>query len=213
MLDKQIISETDRYYTNRFKEHQRGPLAADWNSKEAQEIRFDMLSKIIRNEQDKSFSICDYGCGLGDYYSYICSRYKNVQYTGIDISSDIIDQARKEKQANFVCDSIIREKYDYIIASGIFNVRQKVSDEDWLNYIIDTITMFAESANTGFAFNCLTSYSDEEHKKDYLYYADPCFLFDYCKKHFSRNVAILHDYDIYDFTILVRRDNTWLGGE
>ena len=71
--------------------------------------------------------------------------------------------------------------------------------------------MFARYANEGFAFNCLTMYSDEDRMKDYLYYADPLFLFDFCKKHFSKNVSLLHDYDIYDFTILVRRDNTWHG--
>ena len=38
-----------------------------------------------------------------------------------------------------------------------------------------------------------------------LYYADPCALFDYCKRSFSRNVALLHDYEIYDFTLLVRK--------
>ena len=53
----------------------------------------------------------------------------------------------------------------------------------------------------------LTRYSDEEYieKRPELYYGDPCFFFDYCKKHFSRNVALLHDYEIYDFTILVRK--------
>ena len=38
-----------------------------------------------------------------------------------------------------------------------------------------------------------------------LYYADPCELFDRCKRRYSRNVALLHDYDLYEFTILVRK--------
>jgi len=38
-----------------------------------------------------------------------------------------------------------------------------------------------------------------------LYYADPGFFFDYCKTHFAKNVALLHDYGLYDFTILVRK--------
>lgn len=101
--------------------------------------------------------------------------------------------------------------YDYIVASGIFNVRQDTSNEEWLEYILDTIHMFYTNSNKGFAFNCLTKYSDTEHMKDYLFYADPLYLFDYCKKEYSRNVALLHDYDIYDFTILVRRDDTWHG--
>jgi hypothetical protein len=30
-------------------------------------------------------------------------------------------------------------------------------------------------------------------------------LFDLCKRRYSRNVALLHDYEIYEFTILVRK--------
>ena len=38
--------------------------------------------------------------------------------------------------------------------------------------------------------------------KDYLFYADPCQLFDYCKQNFSKQVALLHDYRLYEFTII-----------
>jgi hypothetical protein len=41
--------------------------------------------------------------------------------------------------------------------------------------------------------------------KDYLYYADPMKLFDHCKKKYSKKVAILHDYPLYEFTLLVRK--------
>ncbi|MNE88029.1 hypothetical protein D3C80_1852890 [compost metagenome] len=57
----------------------------------------------------------------------------------------------------------------------------------------------------GFSFNCLTSYSDLEYMRDYLYYGDPCFYFDYCKRAFSGQVALLHDYGLYEFTLLVRK--------
>jgi len=30
-------------------------------------------------------------------------------------------------------------------------------------------------------------------------------LFDYCKRTYSRDVALLHDYGLYEFTILVRK--------
>ena len=32
------------------------------------------------------------------------------------------------------------------------------------------------------------------------------FFFDFCKRNFSRNVALLHDYGLYDFTIIVRKN-------
>jgi hypothetical protein len=69
----------------------------------------------------------------------------------------------------------------------------------------ETLDALDRTSRSGFAFNCLTSYSDADKMRDYLYYADPCALFDLCKKRYSRNVAILHDYDLYEFTILVRK--------
>jgi hypothetical protein len=94
---------------------------------------------------------------------------------------------------------------DYSIASGIFNVRLQRSDAEWLAYILATLDDLDRASTKGFAFNCLTSYSDADRMRDYLYYADPCRIFDHCKRRYSRDVALLHDYGLYEFTILVRK--------
>ena len=94
---------------------------------------------------------------------------------------------------------------DYTIASGIFNIRHATSDEVWLRHMLETITIMNSKSNLGFAFNILSVYSDPEFRKAELYYADPLYLFDFCKRTFSRNVALLHDYGQYDFTIVVRK--------
>ena len=94
---------------------------------------------------------------------------------------------------------------DYCVASGIFNVRLDNSDDDWFDYLSDTLRALDKFSLKGFAFNCLSSYSDEDKRRDDLYYADPRDLFDHCKRRFSRNVTLLHDYGLYEFTILVRK--------
>jgi len=93
---------------------------------------------------------------------------------------------------------------DYGLASGIFNVRLGRSDAEWYDYLQVTLDVLDRTSSLGFAFNCLTSYSDEDKKRDCLYYADPCGLFDLCKHRYFRQVALLHDYGLYEFTILVR---------
>ncbi len=95
---------------------------------------------------------------------------------------------------------------DYGIASGIFNVRLGHSDSEWQNYLERTLDVLDRTSRRGFGFNCLTSYSDRERMRDYLYYANPGALFDLCKRRYSRNVALLHDYGLYEFTILVRKN-------
>jgi len=91
------------------------------------------------------------------------------------------------------------------LASGIFNVRLGRSDAEWFDYLQTTLDVLDRTSSLGFAFNCLTSYSDEDKKRDYLYYADPCRLFDLCKRRYSRHVVLLHDYGLYEFTILVKK--------
>ena len=46
---------------------------------------------------------------------------------------------------------------------------------------------------------------DPERMVSRLHYADPLELFDYCKRNFSAAVALLHDYGLYEFTIIVRK--------
>ena len=94
---------------------------------------------------------------------------------------------------------------DFAVASGIFNVRNSIPDQEWKAYILDTLTAMSAASSKGFAFNALTSYSDKDKVRSDLFYSDPLFFFDYCKRNFSKEVALLHDYGIYDFTILVRK--------
>jgi hypothetical protein len=76
----------------------------------------------------------------------------------------------------------------------------------WNGIILEGLHQMDAHSQKGFAFNLLTKYSDADKMRPDLYYGDPLFFFDYCKRNFSKNVALLHDYGLYDFTILVRKD-------
>jgi len=84
-------------------------------------------------------------------------------------------------------------------------VRLSHNDGKWREHLQTTLDILDCTSTKAFAFNCLTSYSDAEKKRDYLYYADPCMLFDLCKRRYSRHVALLHDYGLYEFTVLVKK--------
>jgi hypothetical protein len=57
----------------------------------------------------------------------------------------------------------------------------------------------------GFAFNMLTLYSDVEKRAMHLHFADPLRYFDLCKRNYAHYVTLLHDYPLYEFTILVKK--------
>jgi hypothetical protein len=94
---------------------------------------------------------------------------------------------------------------DFVIASGIFNVRFDFSDEAWRAYVEDTIDSMAQNATKGFAFNCLTGFSNSNRKEARLYYPYPGEMFDSCLRRYGRHALLLHDYGLHEFTIVIRR--------
>ncbi len=203
-----IHQKIDQYYTDKIKEHGAVPQGVDWNGIESQTLRFDQQALLFQNET-ASFSVNDYGCGYGSFAQYLSTHYKNFDYHGFDLSQEMIDNALTQcadiKNANFQRADKPNKIRDYSVSSGIFNVQMEIEDGAWKEYIKTTLENMSQHSEKGFCFNILTSYSDKEYMRDYLHYADPCFWFDYCKKNFSRNVTLLHDYELYEFTILVRK--------
>ena len=55
-----------------------------------------------------------------------------------------------------------------------------------------------------YAFNTLTGWSDPPRMRPELFYGDPCAFFAHCKRRHARDVALLHDYGLYEWTLLVR---------
>jgi cyclopropane fatty-acyl-phospholipid synthase-like methyltransferase len=202
-----ILADVAAYYSAKLAEHGATPRGVDWNSEASQFLRFEQLAKVI--QPVGGFSINDLGCGYGALYAYLDSRFDEFRYTGHDISADMLRSAQQRladrRNVRFSHTATLSETADYGIASGIFNVRQRRSDREWREYLEETLTALNTTSRRGFAFNCLTSYADSDKIRADLYYADPCSMFDLCKRRFSRFVTLLHDYDLYEFTILVRR--------
>jgi SAM-dependent methyltransferase len=207
IISDTLLSEVALYYSDKLSEHGQSPRGVDWNGEESQILRFEQLCKIVNEAQE--FSINDLGCGYGALYAFLSQQFEQIFYTGIDVSEDMINAAEQryqnESKTRFIIASEPDKIADYSVASGIFNVRLGRSDAEWCAYLENTLDILNRTSRKGFSFNCLTSYSDLDKKKDYLYYADPCALFDLCKRKYSRNVALLHDYELYEFTILVRK--------
>jgi SAM-dependent methyltransferase len=198
------------FYTKQLKSFGDSPKGVGWKNDDAQNIRFAQLVKVIR--QQLGFSINDLGCGTGKLYTFLLSAgYMPNLYNGYDMLDEMI-VASKETLAGHektklikISSSAAMETADYTVASGIFNVRYEAQDAEWLQYVLTTLEDMNSKSTVGFAFNLLTKYSDPEFMQSYLYYADPLFFFDHCKRNYARNVALLHDYDQYDFTIIVRK--------
>ena len=204
-----IIKDAASYFSLKINNYKDVPLGVDWNSIDAQEIRQDQVLKILSTS--KKFSINDIGCGYAHLFDYLkIKKYSDFKYYGIDISPHMIRQAEKRNKNTDINLRLINsineiDIADYSVASGLFNMKQSIPNNEWQAYITECLVQINKKSEKGFSFNMLTSYADKKLMRPDLYYGDPLFYFDFCKKNFSNNISLLHDYGLYDFTILVRR--------
>jgi hypothetical protein len=194
------------YYTGKLREHGPTHQGVDWNSSESQLLRFEQFMRLFT--AGERVAVLDYGCGYGAFGDYLQSAGVELEYVGYDVSSEMVEVARERATDragwSFTTAREELKSADVTVASGVFNVRVGTDIESWREYTLDTITELASLSRRGLGFNMLTSYSDPERMTDRLYYGDPCFYFDWCKHNLSRHVAVLHDYGLYEYTILVR---------
>jgi SAM-dependent methyltransferase len=205
-----LLKDIDQYYSDKIKKFGATPQGVDWKDEASQKIRFRQLLKILHQRRD--FSLNDLGCGYGSLLGYMIeSGFESFQFCGYDLSEEMIAQAgllfkgAENNSFKRITDSNQLAPADYTVASGIFNVKMEYEEKEWMDYFLATLNNMNVVSQKGFSFNALTKYSDKEFMKDNLYYADPLFIFDYCKTHFSKHVSLIHDYPLYEFTILVKK--------
>jgi SAM-dependent methyltransferase len=200
-----IKDKVGQYYSGRVREHGASARGVDWNSEESQVLRFTQLARVLPDSGP--FSVVDFGCGYGALVAFLKKRGPEFEYQGFDISNDMIERARQEHghDLRFTTSEAALEPADYALASGIFNVKLDTPVEDWTRYVLHTTSVLDRLGRSGFAFNMLTSYSDADRMRSDLYYGDPTYFFDHCKRTYSKQVALLHDYGLYEWTLIVRK--------
>jgi SAM-dependent methyltransferase len=207
-LSKKDIKEVVDRYSKRFLQFGYSPKTLGWD-KGKQDIRFDILTSQY-NFQNKS--ILDIGCGFGDLNKSLQNKFKfDYKYYGIDIVPDLIDQAKKKftgKNICFFCGDFLSEefnsKFDYAIASGIFNF--KLLEGDNYNYIENVINKAFELCRDGFAFDFLSDKVDYQYEN--TFHSNPEKILNIAFK-YSRNVILRNDYMPFEFTLFVFKDDSF----
>ncbi len=201
-----LTEKINAYYTDKLKQFGTTAKGVDWRDETSQQTRFEQLSKMITKE---NFSVLDYGCGYGALYDFLKNISVHFEYTGFDISVDMIAAAKKIYSSYNNCFFTVAEKElpvcDFVIASGIFNVRLDIMDAEWEKHIITTVKKINNLATKGFAFNMLPSYADEYLKKSNLYYANPVWVKKALADITTGEIEILDNYSLFEFTVLIKK--------
>lgn len=204
-----LLDKINGLYSSNLSENGVKSTAVGWNSPESQALRFDKLTSVI-GDRSGPVSVNDYGCGYGAHLEHLVQT-RGIQvsgYAGYDLSEEMLAAARSELswfsgELSLLCSSEISTISDYTFVSGTFNVRFEADDCVWQDFIEQKLDEIDAHSRCGFSFNLLSTYVDW--KEEHLFYGDPCYWFDLSKRKYSRRVTLLHDYPLYEWTILVKK--------
>jgi len=168
-------------------------------SKEGQLFRFQELSKIGLLD---NCTVLDIGCGRGDLYPFLIEHFKNVDYTGIDIVPELINQCLEKYQGtNFQCidlfEQSIDQKIDYVFISMVFN-NVEMGHGD---YFKKMISIAYDLCETGLAFNFTSNYKNFDSNNSISY--DPSMMLDFCLNNITRHLSLNHNYEKCDVSMFL----------
>jgi len=206
--DRPVFQDVESLYSDYIRRHGCDPRSVGWRDEATHRLRFDKLVQgLIPNASSEPFTVHDLGSGYGAMFRYLDERFgkRLAHYCGYEISDAMIEASRtfvaNDDRFEILKAQAPERSADYSFVCGTFNVKLHTSNADWDTFVKDMILRVAEQSTRGLAFNLLTSYVDW--KEPHLFYADPAQYFDFCKRNVSRKVALLHDYPLFEWTIIV----------
>jgi len=205
-----IISEVERYYTEKVRAFGPTPKGVDWNDAESQNLRFEVLLRVL--DGNEGSELLDFGCGYGALLDRPEIGAHRVRYEGRDVSADMVTAAAglhktcgvEHYDFRFSPGAQIEEEHDVIVASGIFNVKMTVPENAWVEHVEETIVLFAKRSRCAFAYNCLSDRSEPNRRRSDLHYANAAEHAEFVTS-LGFEAEIEDGYGLYEFTILGRR--------
>ncbi len=204
--EKQAWESDDKHnasiYASSASKHGFDVKTLGWGSRESQLRRFEVLAGI-GDLQGKR--ILDVGCGLADFYEWLSERGTKVDYSGVDVTPEIVDMAREKfPKLQFYQGGILDfdvsslGSYDYVFASGIFTHRRSAPGQ----FLFSAVERMYSLATRGVAFNSLSTWGDSSDPGEFN--ADPLETVASCRR-ISPRAVLRHDYMPHDFTVFLYR--------
>jgi len=195
------------YYSRALVTHGACPRGVDWSSRESQELRFGVLLEGVRWTPVPS--LLDYGCGYGALGAYLDRLERTCRYVGYDLAPTMLVEARRANRGRsdraFIGSEAELVPADYVIASGVFNVKLDVPAGEWEAHLDRTLARLGSLSRRMLSFNLLPPASSPRLARRHLYYADPGAVVALCKERLGGRVSLRQGYGLHEFTVAV----TW----
>ena len=173
--------------------------ACDYAGPEAQQTRFRVLCDVAPLA---GASVLDVGCGFADWWTYLRDNVGDVTYTGVDLSSGMIAEAKRRhpdvnvRVAN-ILDDEVQGSFDVVVANGIFYLL----GDDAEKIMRAIVTKMFSLCRRATVFTTLSAWGPPEEGE---FFADPLATLDWCRT-LTPWVTLRHDYHARDFAIYLYR--------
>lgn len=168
-------------------------------------LRFSALTSQIIN---KSFSILDYGCGLGQLKAYLDTRFSNYRYTGADLVPEFVEECRKNfPEGEFLeiaSARDIKDQYDHIVLSGVFNLLYFDIEEEHLQHVHSVLEHLFQHTRISLSFDFMTDQVDFKAKG--AFHINEPDLLRFVQSTLSKRYCVNHSYMPYEFSVIVYKD-------
>lgn len=192
-------------YTDRLNIFGYSPETLGWGKNGRQDIRFSVLSQPILQLPD--CSVLDVGCGFADLYTYLLNNGWNGRYVGTDLVPSLLKVAKERKPNIELYNYDIEEaktlgKFDFVVASGIFNA--KLNNTDNKNHIVHTLTNMLEIAQNMVCVDFMSTYVDFQ--KEGSWHTDPAWLINQLNM-LTKRFSLRYDYMPFEFAVFLHKDD------
>lgn len=201
------FEEIKNEYATKFREHGVSS-AAMLMPKGRHEIRFSVVSEYLQKFPNST--ILDYGCGLGFLHIYLEKEGISHRYFGVDIVPEFIENCKDRVSGNARFELIepntdLNQRFDFVYASGVFNLKTETSSEDSLAYAKERITKLFEMTEKVMIIDFLSPDVDFQQKN--AQHIDYRTVLDWLVPSSSRRWILRHDYLPYEYSLVVFKND------
>ncbi|WP_027183765.1 class I SAM-dependent methyltransferase [Desulfovibrio inopinatus] len=203
-LSKELVSFYDSY----LKVYGDTALGAAWPSETDRTLRFRIgCELILQFSGGNDVTVCDLGCGTGEFYSYILQEsIPGISYIGVDASDKALRYARQKfsdvrflhlDPLNCLENELKSINCDFVFANGLFTVKNTANYAIMWMFMTTILEKIWPRVRRGIIFNVMSKIVDWE--RDDLFHVSYDELARYLHGLAGRFIGFRADYGLYEF--------------
>jgi SAM-dependent methyltransferase len=207
MTDNKRIFKSNliEQYRTAFAVHGDCPAGVMW-PRGRQILRFDALTQHFSGD---SFSVLDYGCGLGHLKEYLDQRFSKYDYHGVDLVPEFVNTVTaKCSDAKVHLIKSYKEvstPIDHVVISGVFNIIDDINRAAYVEQVHSTLEHLFGLARVSLAVNFMTDRVDFM-QPDALH-MNVEVMTNFIRRKLSPRLRVDESYMPYEFTLVILKNS------